>query len=599
MVVDDSTYITPHEAALAVEATSMKKSRMQIDVLVINSIIAGIVFSSGGILNISVHSDNPGIWEKNPGILKFMAGILHGIGLFYVVILGADLFNSNILYFSVGLLRRSVSIYDVLISWFCSLFGNIGGCLLVCYVFVHLSSLSSSHLWKVGSKQLAEEKASFSFIQTFLKGIAGNFFVCLAIYLQLMAKPLHVKWIMITLPIFTFVSIGFTHVVADMPLLFIGMLNGANVSVGKYIWKFLVPASVGNILGGFSFSLLIPFYLHLLVVERDRKKLSLPQYEERDEQPELNMDSRVVRVQPEEELYDEDQAREEEEQEEERNEKNPGVPIRNSVTSSRSNRSAHSSAADQLSMNDSSNYFGRPEALEDSSQLKYPVKRWDSNRSGVSFYSTISNGVRRRSRTTPAGVFPVKGMATPFRDRDLRTQRMTDSATVYGQPLGDVEPVSTGPSRRGSSLRGSLAKSTDTGEDSTENYGVVDSKPGAKLEKAITRFISRVPSKPSKNELPRTTQESFPYKQPPSFYSTHKPFMSSRNSSGNVTSSTQRRSSTDIPRAKVPSLQRNSKFHQSNTKAIDEIGPAELNIISSWNSGNISHLPELPSKQPD
>ncbi|KGK32416.1 hypothetical protein JL09_g6977, partial [Pichia kudriavzevii] len=31
-----------------------------------------------------------------------------------------------------------------------------------------------------------------------------------------MVKPLHVKFLMIFLPIFTFVSMGFSHAVADM-----------------------------------------------------------------------------------------------------------------------------------------------------------------------------------------------------------------------------------------------------------------------------------------------------------------------------------------------------------------------------------------------
>lgn len=554
MAVDDSTYITPHEAALAVEATSMKKARMQLDVLILNSVMGGIVFGIGSILNLGIHSEDPDTWQKNPGALKFVGGLFNGIGLFYVVILGVDLFNSNILYFSVGFLRRSVNIYDVLISWFCSFFGNLGGCLLLSYVFVNLSSISTAHLWKIGSKKIAEERASFSFIQTFLKGIAGNFFVSLAIYLQLMAKPLHVKWLMITLPIFTLVSVGFTHVVADMPLLFLGMFNGANVSVGEYIWKLLIPASVGNILGGFAFAALIPFYLHLLAVERDKKKLSLPQYEERDEQPELNMDSRVVRIQPEEEKEEEKEAREEEEY----NEKDFGVPERSSTDSCRSVRSENC-----VNPMNASDYFERPDALEAGSLSSYPVGRWDSGRSGISGYSTASTGLRRRPKTTPAGVFPVRGMTNIPRYGERRMHKMNDA-----QFIQTADSVSGDPSSRAASVGGSFAKPTNTNnEDSTEDYNVVDSKPGAKLEKAITRFITRTSSKQNKNELPRTTQETFPYNQPPASYSPHQPSISNQSShrsglSGNRTG--QPGNSANIPRAKTPTVQRNLR---SNTRS--------------------------------
>lgn len=564
MVVDDSTYITPHEAALAVEATSMKKARMQLDVLVLNSVIAGIVFSTGGILNIAIHSDNPDMWNKDPGLLDFLSGIFYGTGLFYVVILGVDLYNSNILYFSVGILRRSVNIYDLLISWFCSLIGNLGGSLLVSYVFIHLSSVSSSHLWKVGSRRLVEGKASFSFIETFLKGIGGNFFVSLAIYLQLMAKPLHVKWFLTILPVFTFVSIGFTHVVADMSLAFIGMLNGGKVSVGKYIWKLLIPAAVGNMLGGVAFSLIVPFYLHLVVVERDRKKLSLPQYGERDEQPELNMDSRVVRVRPEEEQYEEEQA-EEAEEENRCNEKDHEVPSRNSIISSRSTQSS-ALAPNQLSRSISPTFLDRPQALEDNSAPIQHVGRCESNRSNVSFYSAKSAGLRKRLKNTPPGVFPVRGMTNRPRETDTGSQKVTDYFTAQDQPFEDSNPRLEGLARRDSLMRGSTTRLTETNENSKEDYNVLDSKPGNILDKVVSRFVTRMPSRQTNNELPRTLQDVFPYNQPPSSNSTQKQQVS-RLRSTSLTSAANaigRRSSATIPKAKTLSIGRNSKFHQPN-----------------------------------
>lgn len=111
-----------------------------------------------------------------------------------------------------------------------------------------------------------------------------------------MSKPIHVKLISIVLPVFTFVAAGFTHVVAEMFLIPTGMLNGAKISVGLFIWKDLIPASLGNIVGGVLFSLIIPFYLHLYAVEKDRKLLNLPEYNAFDEQPEINTDSRVVKA---------------------------------------------------------------------------------------------------------------------------------------------------------------------------------------------------------------------------------------------------------------------------------------------------------------
>ena len=169
-MVDDSYYITPHETALAVVATSMKKARLRFDTLVINSLMGGILFSAGGMLFVAARSENPLIFEQNPGMTNFLGAFTFSIGLFYVIINGADLFNSNVLFFTVGFLRGAVSIYDLFVSWAISWLGNIAGTLFVCYVICHLSGTTTSELLVAGSISIAEGKASSSFIQTFIKG---------------------------------------------------------------------------------------------------------------------------------------------------------------------------------------------------------------------------------------------------------------------------------------------------------------------------------------------------------------------------------------------------------------------------------------------
>ena len=399
LMVDDTYYITPHETALAVVATAMKKARLRLDTLIINSTVGGLLFSAGGMLYLYSRAENPAMAETNPGIVNFLGAITYGIGLFYVVINGADLFNSNILFFSVGFLRGAVTICDLLVSWSISWLFNLGGSLFMCYVICYLSGVATSENMVAGSIYVSTSKASFSFIQTFIKGIAGNFCVCLAVYLQLMAKPLHVKYILITLPIFTFVAMGFTHVVADMYLVPMGMMNGAPVSVGKYIWKLLIPATLGNMVGGSFFAAVIPFYLHLFVVEQDRKKLELPDYDARDEQPELNMDSRVVRTDP----------------------ANIDDELDSEVEDLDQNEKGSSVATDS---------FGSGETYTDEEKTNMQPQRYiPRTRSSVfssALNKTKSAGFKKRAMRSPAGVFPVQGMGDPL----LREMSIADPSIV-------------------------------------------------------------------------------------------------------------------------------------------------------------------------
>lgn len=352
----------------------MKKARLRLDTLIINSIMGGFLFTAGGMLHLSAQAENPGLMASNPGVVHLLQGCLYPIGLFYVVIMGCDLFNSNILYFTVGLCRGAVSVLDLLISWFVSWLFNLVATLFIVYLFCYVSTVARTPLYVTGSIDIAMEKAGFSFMETFLKSIVCNFCVCLAIYLQLLAKPVHVKFLMLFLPVFTFVTMGFNHTVADMFLVPIGIFNGADLSVGKYIWKLLIPASLGNIVGGAFFGIVIPFYLHLVVVERDQKALNLPTYEARDEQPELGADSRVVRVKSDNEDLVED--------------------------------SLKSSSTDY---EDDQPQQQQPEKLYRS---RTTMSTGVSRRNPLTRLSTISTTRSRLS--SPPGVFPVLGMGEPL-----------------------------------------------------------------------------------------------------------------------------------------------------------------------------------------
>ncbi|CDO96514.1 unnamed protein product [Kluyveromyces dobzhanskii CBS 2104] len=550
-MVDDSYYITPHETALAVVATSMKKARLRFDTLVINSLMGGILFCAGGLLYVVARAENPLLFEQNPGMTNFLGAFTFSIGLFYVIINGADLFNSNVLFFSVGILRGAVSIYDLLVSWTISWLGNIAGTLFVCYVICHLSGATTSELIVAGSISVAEGKAKASFIETFIKGVAGNFYVCLAVYLQLMCKPIHVKYIVMTVPIFTFVALGFTHVVADMSMLMVGMLNGANVSVGTYIWKLLIPGTLGNIVGGSFFGAVIPYYLHLRVVERDRKQLSLPEFEARDEQPELNMDSRVVRVDPKETAEVEDDT---------------DMDSDDEKYGLLSEKQSYTSTDPSANNNQVLPYRGNPQNSDETGSQVIPYEDVQHDQRDLSRVNTTatmgslrSHGSRLRS---PPGVFPVRGMGKPLtRERtivdslyssdshqsnkkppsvsnsfDMISMR-SDVDSNLENPIG---PHNTNPNipavqeRRNSILRtlsqmptvssNALHHRKSHGDEEYKkeveeyeregHYNIEDHKLGSKLEKALSRITTPKLNQDAPDTLPRTTQDVFPEQKP-------------------------------------------------------------------------------------
>ena len=385
-MVDDSLYISTYEAALAVVATSMKKARLTVDMLILNSFMGGLLFASGGMLHAALQANCPELYKANPGIIEFLQGFFFPIGLFYVVVLGADLFNSNVLYFGVGVLRGAVSIFDVVISWTVSYAFNVVGNIFVCYVIVWFLHVGKEPSYKEACIAITMKKALFSFVETMIKSMAGNFFVCLGVYLQIMAKPLHVKFIMITVPVFTFSAVGFSHAIADMFLLIMGLVCSAPISVGKVVWKVMLPEAIGNIIGGVFFAITIPWYSHLVSVEHDQKKLRLPRFTLRDEQPELNTDSRVIRQkEPDPEEDDEDVT-------------DLALEKHNSEIL-RHNSSHRSSASSMVG------YSPAPFYNESVARTRSRLSRTNTN---------VSVGSRGPHARSPRNVFPVYGMGKPL-----------------------------------------------------------------------------------------------------------------------------------------------------------------------------------------
>jgi len=73
--------------------------------------------------------------------------------------------------------------------------------------------------------------------------------VCIAVWQAAGARETVSKIFAIWLPIWTFVAIGFDHVVANMFTVPLGIMLGADLSVAEYIRKSLIASFIGNVVG--------------------------------------------------------------------------------------------------------------------------------------------------------------------------------------------------------------------------------------------------------------------------------------------------------------------------------------------------------------
>jgi formate/nitrite transporter len=112
----------------------------------------------------------------------------------------------------------------------------------------------------------AVSKCSLSFSDAFIKGIACNFLVCIAVWISFAGKTVVDKIIGLFFPIMIFVTAGFEHSVANMYYIGVGLfakmnptyadaateagVDLTNLTWGKFFVSNLLPVTLGNIVGG-------------------------------------------------------------------------------------------------------------------------------------------------------------------------------------------------------------------------------------------------------------------------------------------------------------------------------------------------------------
>jgi formate/nitrite transporter len=227
-------------------------------------ILAGAYIGFGGMLSSTVTFDAAA--RLGLGLTKLLSGAVFSVGLMLVVIAGAELFTGNNLMVSSVMLGE-ISFSAMLRRWGVVFIANFIGAILVVLLFFY------SGLWRTGDGALgaaaiktAYTKIQLPFTEALIRGIGCNWLVCLAVWMALASRQTIGKIFAIFFPIMAFVAIGFEHSVANMYFIPTGMLLARATDLGglagidvsrlsavNFLWRNLLPVTIGNIIGGAVF----------------------------------------------------------------------------------------------------------------------------------------------------------------------------------------------------------------------------------------------------------------------------------------------------------------------------------------------------------
>lgn len=255
---------TPQQTTELVSRIGCKKAHMRLDKLFINSCITGPLLGFGCAVMTSTEAA-PWYQENAPGLIRTISATFFPIGLVMIVLSGSDLFTSNIMFMTVAFLNRRVTLVDLLKSWVISYLGNLAGMLFFVAIVTGYGGVFEMAAYRTATINFATMKVlTPQWHQIMLRAIGANWLVCFAVFISISSRDIVSKIAAIWFPTLTFVALGLDHVIANMFFIPNAIWYGhPDIGVGLYIWKSLIPTTIGNIIGGGLFVAATYWYLYL------------------------------------------------------------------------------------------------------------------------------------------------------------------------------------------------------------------------------------------------------------------------------------------------------------------------------------------------
>lgn len=248
-----------HSAEVKIGLFKKSKSRY------LTSAILGSLFVSLGIM--LIYSIGGIMKHGGSTDYKIVMGLSFGVALSLVLMAGGDLFTSNSMIMTFGALEEKVTWKDAATIWFGSWVGNLIGGVIGATLFIQagLASGSNDYIGEfIVSSSLS--KINVEFMPLLVRGILCNILVCLAVWMTYKLKEETAKILMIFWCLFTFITAGFEHSVANMGMLAMGwMIDPTQVTLAGYAYNIIV-VSIGNFIGGVVV-LTLPYYY----ITKDKK----------------------------------------------------------------------------------------------------------------------------------------------------------------------------------------------------------------------------------------------------------------------------------------------------------------------------------------
>lgn len=267
---------SPEEIVDANIETGITKANLPIGKMILLGIMAGAFISLGAAASsVAVHD------IANVGLARIIAGTIFPVGLMLIIFVGGELFTGNCL-MTMAVLEKKATWRQMGRNLIIVLISNLLGAFIIDF----LVSVSGQYDYSGGALgaytiKVALTKMEIGFGQGIASGILCNVLVCMAILMASATRDVAGRILAIFFPIWTFVTSGYEHCVANMYYLPSGILAAMNpeyvakanelygitqqqcatLTVANSLANF-IPVTIGNVIGGVVFVGFIYIHIH-------------------------------------------------------------------------------------------------------------------------------------------------------------------------------------------------------------------------------------------------------------------------------------------------------------------------------------------------
>jgi len=283
--------LLPKDMAVKAESIGIAKAGLGAYKMFALAILAGAFIAMGANYATTVWAGLAGAGVPF-GLQRLAGGLVFATGLIMVVIGGSELFTGNCL-IPMAWANNKVTTGAMLRNWIIVYLGNFVGSILTAYMVF----LGGQHKFGGGAVGLSAlgigvAKTSLDFIPCIALAIFCNALVCMAVWMCFGARSNTDKVLVILPPISAFVACGFEHCVANMyfipsalfikdldPVYFASVAEklkdgGAILTWGNFFFRNLLPATIGNIIGGALMVGLMYWFIFLRPSWSEKKAVS-------------------------------------------------------------------------------------------------------------------------------------------------------------------------------------------------------------------------------------------------------------------------------------------------------------------------------------